>query len=86
MRAVLERKQLPGVRVLDGTATKMPVESGWADAVVVAQVCFFCGYEDRMGVNGAGVPLVCEWGGVEGDTAVLEERWSTRVGVESGGL
>ncbi|MCJ1397147.1 hypothetical protein MMC11_000339 [Xylographa trunciseda] len=39
MREVLEKKGLKGVKVVDGTATEMPhVESGWADAVVVAQV------------------------------------------------
>ena len=39
MRKVLEGKALKGVRVLDGAAVAMPaVETGWADAVVVAQV------------------------------------------------
>ena len=39
MREVLEKKNLQGVKVLDGTATDIKdVEGGWADAVVVAQV------------------------------------------------
>ena len=38
MRAVLEERKLPGVRVLDGTAEEVPVGDGWADAVFVAQV------------------------------------------------
>ena len=39
MRGVLEKKQLKGVTILDGSATNMKaVEDGWADAVVVAQV------------------------------------------------
>jgi len=40
MRAVLEQRKLPGVKVLDGTAEDVPVEHGWADAVFVAQVGF----------------------------------------------
>jgi SAM-dependent methyltransferase len=38
MRAVLEKRNLPGVKVVDGTAEDVPVEDGWADAVLVAQV------------------------------------------------
>jgi ubiquinone/menaquinone biosynthesis C-methylase UbiE len=38
MRAVLEKRKLPGVKVVDGTAEDVPVEDGWADAVFVAQV------------------------------------------------
>jgi SAM-dependent methyltransferase len=38
MRAVLEKRNLPGVKVVDGTAEDVPVENGWADAVFVAQV------------------------------------------------
>lgn len=41
MRAVLEKRNLPGVKVVDGTAEDVPVESGWADAVFVAQVRWF---------------------------------------------
>ena len=39
MRAVLEQKSLPGVRVVDATAANLGgVDDAWADAVVVAQV------------------------------------------------
>lgn len=38
MRAELERKQLKGVTVVRGEASKMGVESQTADAVIVAQV------------------------------------------------
>lgn len=39
MRKVLESKSLPGVKAVDGTATKLEgIEDGWADAVVIAQV------------------------------------------------
>jgi precorrin-6B methylase 2 len=38
MRAVLEKRNLSGVKVVDGTAEDVPVEDGWADAVFVAQV------------------------------------------------
>jgi ubiquinone/menaquinone biosynthesis C-methylase UbiE len=38
MLEVLIRKRLPRVRAIKGTASNMAVvESGWADAVVVAQ-------------------------------------------------
>lgn len=39
MRGELVRKGLKGVEVKDGTAEKMGVERGWADAVICAQVC-----------------------------------------------
>lgn len=39
MRTVLERKSLPGVKVVDATAANLGgVENAWADAVVIAQV------------------------------------------------
>lgn len=38
MRGELERKQLPRVTSLEGTATKIPVESKTADAIIIAQV------------------------------------------------
>lgn len=38
MRAVLEKKQLPGVRVVDGIAHTIPLEDESVDAVIVAQV------------------------------------------------
>lgn len=38
MRKVLIERGLKGVTVLDGTAEDVPVENGWADAVLVAQV------------------------------------------------
>ena len=39
MRRVLEAKNLDRVRVISGTAANMPaVDSGWANAVVAAQV------------------------------------------------
>jgi phospholipid N-methyltransferase len=38
MRAVLEKRNLRGVKVVDGTAEDVPVVNGWADAVFVAQV------------------------------------------------
>ena len=37
MREQLEAKRLKGVKVLDGHATKLPVEGAWGDACVVAQ-------------------------------------------------
>jgi ubiquinone/menaquinone biosynthesis C-methylase UbiE len=39
MRRTLEEKGLRGVETRDGTADVMGVEDGWADGVVVAQVC-----------------------------------------------
>ena len=40
MREVLEKKDLESVKVVDGTASEMKaVPNGWADGVVVAQVC-----------------------------------------------
>lgn len=40
MRKVLEGKAMRGVRAVKGTGEDMKdVEGGWADAVVVAQVC-----------------------------------------------
>ena len=41
MRRELERKGLRGVRILEGEAAKIPMETGKADAVVVAQVGLF---------------------------------------------
>ena len=38
MRAELARKNLPGVKVVEGSAEKMDIDSQWADAVIVAQV------------------------------------------------
>jgi ubiquinone/menaquinone biosynthesis C-methylase UbiE len=38
MRRELIRKELRGVRVEDGDAGHMPVEDGWADALIAAQV------------------------------------------------
>jgi ubiquinone/menaquinone biosynthesis C-methylase UbiE len=38
MRDVLERKGHSRVAVLDGVAAKMPVEDGWGDACIAAQV------------------------------------------------
>ncbi len=39
MRQVLDKKALPGVRILNGTAASLgAVEDAWADAVIVAQV------------------------------------------------
>ena len=38
MRNELLREKVQGVRVVHGTAEKMGVENGWADAVVCAQV------------------------------------------------
>ena len=38
MREKLVEKDLPGVEVLNGKADKMPVESEWGDACIVAQV------------------------------------------------
>jgi len=38
MRKVLIERGLKGVTVLNGTAEDVPVENGWADAVLVAQV------------------------------------------------
>ena len=39
MRQVLNNKALPGVKVLNGTATNLAgIDEAWADGVVVAQV------------------------------------------------
>jgi ubiquinone/menaquinone biosynthesis C-methylase UbiE len=38
MAGVLRSKELPGVEVREGNATAIPIEDGWADAVIVAQV------------------------------------------------
>ncbi|KAF2156768.1 methyltransferase [Myriangium duriaei CBS 260.36] len=40
MRGVLEKKQLPGVQVLDGLSTSIPLPNDSADAVIAAQVAF----------------------------------------------
>lgn len=40
MRAELTRKELPRVKVINGAAEKMAVESQWADAIIIAQVRF----------------------------------------------
>ena len=39
MRDTLVKKNLAGVKVLDGDAGNMPVKDGWGDALVAAQVC-----------------------------------------------
>ncbi|KKA27257.1 hypothetical protein TD95_003169 [Thielaviopsis punctulata] len=39
MREQLEIKNLQGVQVKGGLANSVPVEDGWADAVIAAQVC-----------------------------------------------
>lgn len=41
MREGLEGKGLKGVVVREGSSTACPVEEGWADGVIVAQVCGF---------------------------------------------
>jgi len=59
MRAVLGKRNLAGVKVVDGTAEDVPVGDGWADAVFVAQVGnlnFFCfrlagGVGSSLGLN-----------------------------------
>lgn len=38
MRATLEAKRLPRVQVIEGNAASMEVPTGWADAVIIAQV------------------------------------------------
>ena len=38
MSAVLQQKNLAGVEVREGSAYAIPVEDGWADAVIAAQV------------------------------------------------
>lgn len=38
MRATLAAKGLPRVQVSDGNAAKMDITTGWADAVIIAQV------------------------------------------------
>lgn len=38
MRATLESKNIPGVKVVPGDNANIPVEDGWADALIVAQV------------------------------------------------
>ncbi len=38
MRNELVRKRLEGVKVMDGDAGHMPVEEGWGDACIAAQV------------------------------------------------
>jgi SAM-dependent methyltransferase len=38
MVGVLRSKELRGVTVREGNATAIPIEDGWADAVIVAQV------------------------------------------------
>ena len=43
MRSQLEGKRLRRVSLIDGSATKMSVESQTADAVVAAQVCHLSG-------------------------------------------
>jgi hypothetical protein len=40
MRVELERKKLQGVSVKKGFADKIPVEDGWADSLICAQVRF----------------------------------------------
>lgn len=41
MRRVLDEKSLPGVTVVEGSAEGLSVvEDGWAEACVVAQVCY----------------------------------------------
>ena len=44
MRKELERKELQGVKVVEGSAGDLgAVEEGWAEGVVVAQVCVSLG-------------------------------------------
>jgi hypothetical protein len=38
MLRVLRAKDLRGVQVKEGNAHSIPVENGWADSVIVAQV------------------------------------------------
>lgn len=38
MRAELEKKECRGVTVLEGNAASMPIEEGWGDALIAAQV------------------------------------------------
>jgi ubiquinone/menaquinone biosynthesis C-methylase UbiE len=38
MRQTLVKKNLSGVKVLDGNAGSMPVEDGWGDALIAGQV------------------------------------------------
>lgn len=39
MREKLAEKDLPAVEVVNGSASKMPVEEEWGDACIAAQVC-----------------------------------------------
>jgi len=49
----VHKKGQPGVDIRDGTAYALPVETGSADAVIVAQVSSF-----PMEIDDIGVPLV----------------------------
>lgn len=40
MRQKLAEKDLPAVEVLNGSASKMPVDNEWGDACIAAQVCY----------------------------------------------
>ncbi|TKX25322.1 methyltransferase domain-containing protein 11 [Elsinoe australis] len=52
MRAVLEKKQLPGVEVLKGLSTEMPLPDGSADAVIAAQAFhWFSNFESLKEIN-----------------------------------
>jgi ubiquinone/menaquinone biosynthesis C-methylase UbiE len=41
MREQLVEKDLPRVRVLAGDACNMPIEDGWGDTLIAAQVCTY---------------------------------------------
>lgn len=60
MRNTLAAKNLQGVNVCEGLATKINLPDEWADGVIVAQVCceerYFCTL--RLTYNGKGIPLV----------------------------
>jgi len=45
MRGELERKQLPNVKTMKGTAAEMPLESQSVDALIAAQVSFSGGHQ-----------------------------------------
>jgi ubiquinone/menaquinone biosynthesis C-methylase UbiE len=46
MRAALMKKDL-GIKVLNGNAEDMPIEEGWGDALIAAQVSLYLG--ERLG-------------------------------------
>ena len=47
MRETLVGKSLAGVKVSDGDAAHIPIEDGWGDALITAQVCLLLRFDEK---------------------------------------